>query len=129
MEMRRSSIWFRSVLGDPFWLYYEQRRKEASSFVRQARSIYGDRFSSEDYNFYWKCIAFGVLTSPEAAHCLTGTLTGEKLEKWTIFLQLLDSNFCKLEDFFIKGDLCGIEKDPPQESIIALKSAVLGFSD
>lgn len=129
MSQRRSSLWFCSVLGDPFWLYYKQRRKDASSFVRQARALYGDKFSSTDYTFYWKCIAFGVLSSAEAFRCLTGTLSGDKLEKWNNFLYLIDSGFCKLEDFFVKGDLCGIEKVPLQESIIALKSAVLDFSD
>ena len=116
---------FRSVLGDPVYMYFEQRKKSASAFVR---SLQYD-FPSDLLSYYWKLIAFGVLSSSEAYQCLRGSLSYIKSSKWEHFNYLIDSGFCCLKDFLIDFDLCGVEKELVPANTIALRSAVLAFND
>ena len=124
MEPKKTQI-FRSVLGDPIFMYFDYRKKSASGFVR---SLYAD-YSAEILSYYWKLIAFGVLSSSEAYQCLRGSLSYIKSSKWEHFNYLIDSGFCCLKDFLIDFDLCGVEKELVPANTIALKSAVLAFND
>lgn len=120
----KKTVVFRSVLGDPIFMYFDQRKKSASGFVRSLQVDY----SSEVLSYYWKLIAFGVLSSSEAYQCLRGSLSDIKASKWEHFNYLIDSGFCCLKDFLIDYDLC-VEKELVPANTIALKSEVLAFNE
>lgn len=124
MEPKKTVV-FRSVLGDPIFMYFVQRKKSASAFVRSLKNDYPSGILS----YYWKLISFAVLSSSEAYQCLRGSLPFIKEMKWQHFNYLIESGFCSLKDFFIDFDLCGLEKEMVPANTIVLKSEVLAFNE